>query len=71
MMRDNLATKITISNQQIPLISRHYKIRKKTLKNMGNVFAKIVTKSIFSKMKLTTLLMKKSASFSSKICPVF
>ena len=28
-------------------------------------------KSIFSKMKLTSLLMKKRASFPSKICPVF
>ena len=43
----------------------------KTLKNMGNVLTKIVKKSIFSKMKLTSLLMKKRASFPSKICPVF
>ena len=42
-----------------------------TLKNMGNVLAKIVQNSIFSKMKLTGLLMKKRASFPSKICPVF
>ena len=31
----------------------------KTLKNTGNVLAKIVKKSIFSKVKLTSLLMKK------------
>ena len=43
----------------------------KTLKNVGNVLAKIVKKSIFSIMKLINLLMKKRASFSSKICPVF
>ena len=43
----------------------------KTLKNMGNVLAKIVKKSIFSTMKFTSLLMKKRASFPSKICPVF
>ena len=43
----------------------------KTLKNMGNVLAKIVKKSIFSKMKHTGLLMKKRASFPSKIFHVF
>ena len=43
----------------------------KTLKNVGNVLAKTVKKSIFSKMKLINLLMKKRVSFSSKICPVF
>ena len=43
----------------------------KTLKNMGNALAKILIKSILSKMKLTSLLMKKRASFPSKICPVF
>ena len=43
----------------------------KTLKNMDNVLAKIVKKSIFSKMKLTGLLTKKCASFPSNICPVF
>ena len=43
----------------------------KTLKNMGNVLAKIVKKSIFSKIKLTSLLVKKRASFPSKNCPVF
>ena len=43
----------------------------KTLKNMGNVLAKIMKKSIFSKMKLTSLLMKKRASFPSNIFPVF
>ena len=43
----------------------------KTLKNMGNVQAKIVKKSIFSKVKLTGLLMKKCASFPSRICLVF
>ena len=42
-----------------------------TLKNMSNVLAKIVQNSIFSKMKLTDLPMKKRASFPSKICPVF
>ena len=40
-------------------------------KNMGNVLAKIVKKPIFSKMKFTVLLMKKRATFPSKICPVF
>ena len=69
MMTDNLATKITISNLQVPLC-RHYEIRKCSQK-MGNVLAKIVIKSIFSKMKLTRLLMKKRASFPSKICHVF
>ena len=29
----------------------------KALKNMGNVLAKIVKKTIFSKMKLSSLLM--------------
>ena len=43
----------------------------KTLKNMVNIFAKIRKKSIFSKMKFACLLMKKHASFPSKICPVF
>ena len=43
----------------------------KTFKNMGNVLAKIVKKSVFSKMKLTILLTKKRASFPSKNCPVF
>ena len=43
----------------------------KTLKNMGNVLAKIVKKSVFSKMKLANLLMKKRGSFHSKIYPVF
>ena len=43
----------------------------KTLKDMGNVPAKIVKKSIFSKMKLTSLLLKKRALFPSKICPIF
>ena len=38
---------------------------------MDNVIAKIVKKSIFSKIKLAGLLMKKRASFPSKICPVF
>ena len=42
-----------------------------TLKNMGNILAKIVEKFIFSKMKLTSLLMKKHASFPSNIYPVF
>ena len=42
-----------------------------TLKNMGNVIVKIVKKSIFSKIKLADLLMKRNASFHSKICPVF
>ena len=43
----------------------------KTLKNMDNDLAKNVKKSILSKMELTGLLMKKRASFPSKICPVF
>ena len=43
----------------------------KTLKNMGNVLAKIAKNCIFSKMKLTSLLMKKGALFHSKVCPVF
>ena len=38
---------------------------------MGNVLAKIVKKSIFSKMKLSSLLMKKLALFPSKIWNVF
>ena len=61
MMTDSLATKITINNLQIPLC-RHYGIRK---------VSKFVKKSVFSKMKLTSLLMKKRDSFPSKICPVF
>ena len=44
---------------------------RKTLKNMSNVLAKIVKKSIFSKIKLAGLLMKKRASYPTKICPVF
>ena len=43
----------------------------KTLKNMSNIEAKIVKKFIFSKMKIIGLLMKKRASFPSKICPAF
>ena len=43
----------------------------KTLKNMGNVLAKIVKRFIFSKMKLTGLPMKKRGSFLSKICAAF
>ena len=43
----------------------------KTLKNMDNVLAKIVKKSIFSKMEIADLLIKKLASFPSKICSVF
>ena len=35
----------------------------KTLKNIDNVLAKVV--------EISSLLMKKSASFLSKICPVF
>ena len=35
----------------------------KSLKNMGNVLAKIVKKSIFNKMKLNGLLMKKPLYF--------
>ena len=67
MMTDNLSTKIIISNLQIPLC-RHYM---KDSPNMGNVLAKVVKKSIFSKMKLTGLAIKKRASFPSKICPIF
>ena len=66
MMTDNPATKITTSDLQIGIMKLG-----KTLKNMGNVLAKIVKKSIFSKMKLTGLLMKKRTSFPSKIFPVF
>ena len=43
----------------------------KTLKNMGNVLAKIVKTPIFSKMNLTGLLMKKRASFPPKIFALF
>ena len=66
MMTDNPATKITTSDLQIGIMKLG-----KTLKNMGNVLAKIVKKSIFSKMKLTGLLMKKRTSFPSKIFHVF
>ena len=66
MMTDNPATKITISDLQIGIIKLG-----KTLKKMGNVLAKIVKKSIFSKMKLAGLLMKKRTSFPSKIFHVF
>ena len=69
MMADNLATKIIISNLQIPLC-RHYESRKDS-PNMANVLAKVVKKSIFSKLKLTGLVIKKCASFPSKICPIF
>ena len=43
----------------------------KTLKNMGNVLAKIAKNSIFNEMKLVGSLMKKHALFRSKTCPVF
>ena len=43
----------------------------KTLKNMSNILAKIVKKSIFSKIKLANLPMKKCTSIRSKICPAF
>ena len=43
----------------------------KTLKNMSNILAKIVKKSIFSKIKLVNLPMKKRTSIRSKICPAF
>ena len=43
----------------------------KFLKNMGNDLAKIVKKYFFSKKEFICLLMKKGASFPSKICPVF
>ena len=66
IMTDNLATKITISNLQITLC-RHYEIRKDSQKYEQRP----CKKSIFSNMKLTNLLMKKHASFPSKICPVF
>ena len=62
MVMENLAMKITINNPQIPLC-KHYEIRKDS--------KKIVKKSVFSKMKLTSLLLRKCASFPSKICPVF
>ena len=51
----------TDNNLQIPLC-KHYEIRKDS---------KFVKNSVFSKMKLTSLLMKKRDSFPSKICPVF
>ena len=38
---------------------------------MGNILSKIVKKSIFSEMKLAGPLMKKHASFTVKIRPVF
>ena len=60
MMRENLATKITMSNLEIPSVDT-MKLGK-TVKNMGSVLAKIVKKSIFSKMKLAGLQMKKPAS---------
>ena len=69
VMADNLATKITVSNLQIPSVGT-MKLRK-TLKHMGNISEKIVKKCIFNKMKFTGLLMKKRVSFLSKICPVF
>ena len=43
----------------------------KPLKKYGQRPCKNCEKSIFSKMKLTGLLIKKCASFPSKICPVF
>ena len=45
MMTENLATKITINNLQIPFAGT-MKLGK-TLKNMGNVLAKIVKNSTF------------------------
>ena len=51
MMMENLATKIAINNLQIHPSVDTMKLRK-TLKNMGNVLAKIVEKPIFSKMNL-------------------
>ena len=77
MMTENLATKITMSN--LPKVNMYINqtyfsapvdtMKSGTnLKNMGNVLAKIV--SIFGKMKLAGLLLKKRASFPSKICPV-
>ena len=68
IMTENLATEITMSNLQIP--SADTMKLENTIKNMGNVLAKIVKKSILSKTKLAGLLMKKRASFASKICPV-
>ena len=56
---NNIATKITINNLQIFSVGNME--LGKTLKNMGKVLAKIVKKSVFSKMKLTSLLMKKRA----------
>ena len=70
MMTENLATKITINNLQMPSSVGTMKLEK-THKNVDSVLPKIVKKSIFSKMKLTSLLMKKHASFPSKICPDF
>ena len=67
MMRENLATKITMSNLEIPSVDT-MKLGK-NVKDMGSVLAKIMKKSIFSKMKLAGLRMKKPASFALKICP--
>ena len=69
IMTENLATKIAVNNLDNPSVGT-MKLGK-TPENMDNVLAKIVQKSIFRTMKLTSLLMKKRPSFSSKICPVF
>ena len=70
MMTENLATEIPVNNLQIPL-RRHYKVRKDSQKYRQRPCKNCEKKSIFSKMKLTSLLMKKHASFPSKICLVF
>ena len=69
MMTENLTTKITLSNLQIPFC-RHDEIRKDSQKYEQR-FCKNCEKVLFSKIKLTGLLMKKHTSFPSKICPVF
>ena len=70
MITENLATKITINNQHIPLC-RYYEIRKNFQNHGQGPCKKTVKICIFSKMKLTSLLMKKYALFPSKFCPAF
>ena len=67
MMMKNLATKSLGMNLYSSVDTMKLG---KTFKNVGNFLAKIVKKSIFSKMKLAGLLMKKHTSFPSKICRV-
>ena len=69
VITENLGTKITRVIYRYPSVDT-MKLGK-TLKNMSNVLAKPVKKSIFSKKRLASLLMKKRTSFPSKICTVF